>query len=107
MWHRSDWGIHYQSPDEVGANMAKFALQSLITMVQRNPQIRIRGSVPYLGSRLTVYWQFFIPLLSCIVGLHFALLAVTVLWATSAADDGGRGLYVAGQETNESQERIL
>ena len=54
-------------------------------MALRNPPVRIKGSVPYLGSRLVVYWWRFIALLSCIVGVHFALFAVTVLWVTKVA----------------------
>lgn len=87
--------------------MARFALQSLATMISRNPQVRIRGSVPHLGSRLTVYWKFFTPLLSCIVGVHFSLLIVAVLKGTRAAEDGEMDTFVAGDIMNESQERIL
>ena len=95
---RSDWEIHFLSIEEIGANMARFAIQSLATMVLRNPAIRIRGSVPYLGSRLVVHWQYFIALLSCIVGVHFVLFAVTVLWVTKVAK---------GDMMNESQDGIL
>lgn len=107
MRDRADWEIHYHSPDEVGANMAKFALHSLATMVHRNQVIRIPGSVPYLGSRLNVYWQYFIPLLSCIVGVHFLLMLVVVVWNTRAANDAGLGTYIAGDNMNESLELIL
>lgn len=106
MRDRADWEIHWHSPDEVGANMAKFALHSLATMVLRNQGIRIPGSVPYLGSRLNVYWRYFIPLLSCIVGVHFLLMLVVVVWNMRAAKDARLGIYTAGDNMNESQELI-
>lgn len=65
--------------------MALFAIQSLAVMALRNPQIHINGSVPYLGSRLVVYHWRFIALLSCIISVHFALFALTVLWVTKVA----------------------
>lgn len=96
MRDRADLEIHHHTPEQVGANMAKFALLSLATMVRRNPSVQIRGRVPYLGSRLTVYWQYFIALLSCIVGVHFALFVVIVLWVKRRAEDGGMGSLIAG-----------
>lgn len=54
-------------------------------MAQQNSPVYIKGSVPYLGSRLVVYHWRFIALLSCIIGVHFALFAVTVLWVTKVA----------------------
>lgn len=105
--YRADWEIHDHTPDAVGAKIARFALQSLATMILRNPQVRIRGSVPHLGSRLFVYWSYFIPLLSCIVGVHLSLLIVAVLKVTRTAEDGEMGTFVAGDIVNESQERIL
>lgn len=70
-------------------------------MIRRNPPVRIRGLVPYLGSRLVVYWPYFIALLLFIVGIHFALFAVTVFWVTKVAKDFG------GNLSNESQVGIL
>lgn len=92
MRDRADYEIHGLAPDAIGGKMAKFALHSLATMVLRNPPIRIRGSVPYLGSRLNVYWQYFIPLLSCIVGVHFSLFIVAAFWITRAAEDGEKAI---------------
>lgn len=87
--------------------MARFAIQSLAMMVRRNLPVRISGSVPYLGSRLAVYWKYFIALLSCIVGVHFVLFVVTVLWVTKLAKDAGIRKFFGGDMRNESQERIL
>lgn len=65
--------------------MAMFAIQSLAMMALRNPPVHIKGSVPYLGSHLVVYRWRFIALLSSIVGVHFALLVVTLFWITTVA----------------------
>lgn len=100
-WQRSKWELHGHTIEDLGDNIARFAIQSLAIMVRRNPPVRIRGSVPYLGSRVVVYWQYFIALVSCIVSVHFALFAVTVFWVTKVANDFG------GDLRNESQVGIL
>lgn len=107
VWHSSDWEINDSTIEDVGAKMAKFAIQSLAMMVRRNPPVRIVGSVPYLGSRLVVFWEYFIALLSCIVGVHFALFAVTVLWVTKVAKDVVISKFVEVDLRNESQVSIL
>lgn len=84
-WYRSEWDIHSFSDEDIGPTMARFAIQSLAMLATQNQTVSIRGSVPYLGSRLVVNWWRFIALLSCIVGAHFALFAVTVLWVTKVA----------------------
>ena len=50
-------------------------------MVSRNPSILIDGTVPYLGSRLSIAWGSFSTLLVLIVVIHFAVFGVTYLVA--------------------------
>lgn len=70
-------------------------------MIRQNPPVRIRGLVPYLGSRLVVYWPYFTALLCSIVSIHLALFAVTVSRVTKVAKHFG------GDVSNESQVGIL
>ena len=76
--HRSRWEIHDHRLDEVGANMASFALGSLAWMATTNPTFGTEGLVPILGYRLSVHWDYVIALCACIVGIHFALFAAAV-----------------------------
>ena len=78
---RSAWETHSRSMDKVGANMAEFALGSLSTLFNLAPQIQIPGTVPYLGSRLQVFWPYTITLLIAIAGAHF-VIAFSVIWFT-------------------------
>ena len=75
---RTYYEIHYKSPDEVGANMAEFAMKSLTTMINNNPPIQANGSLPHLGSRLTVVWPYAGALSAWILGIQFAIFAVVV-----------------------------
>ncbi|KAG8531175.1 uncharacterized protein KY384_004533 [Bacidia gigantensis] len=70
------WEIHGQSPRKVGANMAQSAIGAISTMVDLNPQIRIAGTVPYLGSRVIVKWKYFEALMACIVAAHSVVVAL-------------------------------
>ena len=63
----------------VGANMAQFAIGSLVEMVKSNPSLQINGTVPYLGSRVSVQRGPFIAILVCIVATHFVVFALTYL----------------------------
>ena len=54
--------------------MAEAAIGSLAMMAFLNPQIQRQGQVPWLGSRLSVKWYYFIPLLAAISGVHLALM---------------------------------
>lgn len=76
---RTAWEIHFHTADEVGANMAEFAIGSLATMASKNPRIPIHGTVPHLGSRLHVYWPYAIALCLSIAGIHLALFLATVI----------------------------
>ena len=78
---RAAWETHHRDAKGVGADMAEFAIGSLATMASLNPRIQMVGSVPYLGSHLTVCWRDVIALFVCIVGIHFALFA-SAIWAT-------------------------
>ena len=96
---RSAWEIHFKRFDEVGANMAEFAMRSLSTMARTNPQISLHGAlVPHLGSHLIVRWQHVIPLCAVIAGVHFVLFVSAVL-AT-------RGVVVK-DDSNLSTARLL
>ena len=78
---RSAWETHHHNMDDVGANMAEFALGSLSTLFTTAPQIQIPGTVPYLGSRLQVFWPYAIALLVAIAIAHF-VIAFSVIWFT-------------------------
>lgn len=75
---RNEYEIHFQSVERIGSNMARFAMLSLATLAKTNPHILIPGTVPYLGTRLHVYWPYAISLLAAIVGVHFVLFAGVV-----------------------------
>ena len=64
-------------PSQVGANIAKFTIGSLSTMVSKNPRIHIDGMVPFLGSQLAVGWKYFDALLACVVAVHSAVFALS------------------------------
>ena len=66
----SAWDVHGQPADNVGANMAEFALGSIATMGSNNPTTQLPGQLPTPGSRLEVKWSFAISLLVSIVGIH-------------------------------------
>lgn len=78
--------------------MAKFAIGSIATLVARNPSIQLQGTVPYLGSRLQVFWRYTTALLVAIAGVHF-LLFVTVVYACR--------VVVIGDDSNLSTARLL
>ena len=57
--------------------MAEFAIGTLSTMVSRNSNITIPGTVPYLGSRIKVENGAFEALLVTIVVVQFLVFALT------------------------------
>lgn len=79
---RSSWDIHHQDAEKAGANIAEFAIGSLATMVNRNPPIYINGTVPHLGSRLSISSVAFGAILGCIVAVHGVVFALTY-WLNS------------------------
>ena len=71
--------MHFHSLDEVGADMAEFAIGSISTMATRNPQIHVESHwVPYLGSHIEVKWYYLIPLVASISGTHLALFILNI-----------------------------
>ncbi|KAL8829650.1 MAG: hypothetical protein Q9191_001901 [Dirinaria sp. TL-2023a] len=94
----SQWEVHFKNADAVGANMAEFAIGSISTLVTRNPQIAMQGTVPYLGSRIRVLWGYAIPLLVSIAGVHLVLFA-TVVYASR--------VVVIRDDSNLSTARLL
>ena len=75
----SAYEVHFREADQVGADMAEFAFGSLSMMAYTNPQIKLPGLIPYLGSRLQVHWYYIIPLLVGIAGVHLVLFGSAVL----------------------------
>ena len=75
----TSWEIHFAETDHVGANMAEFAIGSLANLANSNPQIPLEGVVPYLGSRLQVFWPYTIALCVGILGLHLLLFLSTII----------------------------
>ena len=81
----SPWDLHHpdnktlinDSAEKAGANIAEFAIRSLATMVARNPPLYIEGTVPHLGSRLSVNSVAFGVILGCIVVVHGIVFALT------------------------------
>ena len=73
----SPWDVHGErfGPQEVGANMAEFAILSLAKWAQQNPRIDIMGTLPRLGGHLTIQWGLLAGLLACVAAVHGVLLA--------------------------------
>ena len=75
----SPYDIHFRQADQVGADVAEFAIGSLATMAYTNPLIQLPGLVPYLGSRLQVHWDYIISLLAGIAAVHLILFVSAVV----------------------------
>ena len=58
--------------------MAEFAMKSLVTMFNNNPTIQTNGSLPHLGSSLSVDWRFAGALSAWILAIQFIIFAVVV-----------------------------
>ena len=78
--------------------MAEFAMKSLVTMINNNPTIHTNGSLPHLGSRLSVDWQFAGALSAWILAIQFAIFAVVVRTAQ---------IVVVKDDTSLSTARLL
>ncbi|KAL9622285.1 MAG: hypothetical protein Q9160_003296 [Pyrenula sp. 1 TL-2023] len=74
----STWDIHFKTPDEIGANMAEFALISIATMASKNPSVQIAGSLPHLGKQLDIEWAAALVLLLGIAGVHLVLFLLAI-----------------------------
>jgi hypothetical protein len=82
------WEIHnIKTASQVGANMAKSAIGSLSNMVSKNPKTFIRGTLPCLGSKLTVRWKYLAALLGFIVAVHSAVFGLN-FWAVRHGGGG-------------------
>lgn len=90
--------IHNHRTDEVGANMAAFALGSLASMATRNPTIQVPGLVPILGFNLSIHWNYVLALCLCIVAAHFIIFATAIY---------NSRLVVIKDESNISIARLL
>ncbi|KAL8946047.1 MAG: hypothetical protein Q9222_007506, partial [Ikaeria aurantiellina] len=62
----SYWETDTLSPMQVGSRMAEFAIGSLTAMATLNLRTRIMGTLPTLGYRLSVHWNYLIALAACI-----------------------------------------
>ena len=66
------------SAQQVGWNMAEFAIGALTGMANINPRQLVPGTLPILGYRLNLEWRYIIPLAVCIGGVHLILIMLTV-----------------------------
>ena len=58
---RPAWEVHLKEPDEVGADMAEFAIGFISTMARTIDQIQVDSLVPHLGNHLEMKWNYVIP----------------------------------------------
>lgn len=65
----------------MGANIAEHAIISLKVMVARNLQIEMNGTVPYLGTRLSVKWKFLLPLLMCMIAVDGVVIGLALYFS--------------------------
>ena len=66
------------SAQQVGRNMAEFAISALTGMAKINPSQIVPGTLPILGYHLDLQWKYIIPLAVCIGGVHLILIMLTV-----------------------------
>lgn len=91
----SYWELDKLSAQQVGSRMAEFAIGSLTSMANYNPQQNIPGTLPTLGYNLSVDWQYIIALAAVITGVH-CLLVGLILWiAWPVVVPGDSNLVVA------------
>ena len=94
---RHPWEVHKHGASRVGANIAEHAIVSLAQMVERNPQILTPGLVPYLGSKLSVRWKYFVALLACMFAVDTLLLALSIFFLESEWDKNKTGFRRRGR----------
>ncbi|KAL8938623.1 MAG: hypothetical protein Q9216_003799 [Gyalolechia sp. 2 TL-2023] len=91
----SYWELGDLSAQEVGSRMAEFAIGSLTSMANYNPQQNVSGTLPTLGYSLSVHWSYMIALAAVITGVH-CLLVGLILWiARPVVVPGDSNLVVA------------
>lgn len=100
------WEIHGHGASRAGANIAEHAIVSLAQMVERNPRILTPGLVPYLGSKLSVRWKYFIALLACMLAIDTLLLALSIFFLESESDDNKPGFRGRGRGRRGQDEQI-
>ena len=71
---RNRWEVHFRDIEDVGANMAEFAINSIASMTLRNPHITIDGTLASLGSQINVDWWRPLALFASIAGAQLAIL---------------------------------
>ena len=76
--YRSAWEIHQKTAEQVGANMASYALSSLAWMATHNPTFSYEGLTPVLGYNLSVHWSYVIEIAVTIVVVHFVFFMVAI-----------------------------
>lgn len=75
----SRWEIDGLEPDMVGARMSEFAIGSLTAMAKLNKKTQIQGTLPTLGYRLSIHWNYVLAIAISIAGVHCLLVGV-ILW---------------------------
>ncbi|MCJ1427942.1 hypothetical protein MMC29_005849 [Sticta canariensis] len=75
----SPWETGNLDASGVGAMMSEFAIGSLASMANLNPQLKQQGTLPVLAFSLSVKWVYVIILAVCIVCAHCILVAL-MLW---------------------------
>ncbi|KAL9003632.1 MAG: hypothetical protein Q9188_003509 [Gyalolechia gomerana] len=91
----SYWELDKLSHQEVGSRMAEFAIGSLASMANYNPQQNITGTLPTLGYNLSVDWQYIIALAALITGVHCILVGLILWIARPVVVPGDSNLVVA------------
>ncbi|KAI4126464.1 MAG: hypothetical protein LQ347_004963 [Umbilicaria vellea] len=121
------WGsfreTHNLDAQQVGADIAEFAVGSLVAMANLNPKQQVPGTLPTLGYHLDAHWQYIIALAACIGGFHCILVALMLRIAgpTIVIDDSnlctarilqglvgrlnGRGSLLSAEELAEGIQR--
>lgn len=79
------WEIHHHNRTEIAGKVGLFAMGSLSSMIKKNPKISLAGSVPHLGSRLTVDSPAFAAILICLVTTHLTVFTLTYMLARPRA----------------------
>lgn len=73
----ANWAANLDdTPEDVGARMAEFAIAALGVMARRNPIVKIPGRRPTLGYQVKIDWQRVIVISVCIVVTHALLVAL-------------------------------
>ena len=77
----SYWETYQKSANEVGQNMAKFALGAIAGLGNLNPRVPRQGTLPVLGYKTSVNWRYAIALIACVGAVHF-MLVLFIVWVS-------------------------